>query len=103
MQISGNGGTRNLASILMGLQESDRSGAKSAAAQESKQDQQDQVQISENAKEIQRLKELAEAEDPARKEKVARIEQAIASGTYDVSGQSVADALIKNVLTDTVV
>ena len=103
MQISGNGGARNLAGILLGLQESDRSGAKSSAAQENKQDQQDQVQISENAKEIQRLKELAEAEDPARKEKVARIEQAVASGTYDVSGQSVADALIKNVLTDTVV
>lgn len=103
MQISGNGGTRNLASILLGLQDPDRTGTKPPASQETKPDQQDQVQISDNAKEIQRLKELIDQHNPSRAEKVAHLQQAIANGTYDVSGQAVADALIKHVLTDTVV
>jgi negative regulator of flagellin synthesis FlgM len=103
MQISGNGGARDLANLLLGIQDSDRATNRQAAAPESRQPQQDQVQISQNAKEIQRLTEFASQEDPARADKVAQVQQAIASGTYNVSGQSVADALLRNVLTDTVV
>jgi negative regulator of flagellin synthesis FlgM len=103
MQISGNGGTRDLARLLLGIQEPERTGTNSATARETKQEPQDQVQISEYAKEIERLRELTEQEDPARADKVARIGEAVAGGTYDVSGQAVADALIRHVLTDTVV
>jgi len=53
--------------------------------------------------EMQRLMALALQEDPGRAEKIARIQQAIASGTYAVSGRAVADALIRHVLTDAVV
>ena len=71
--------------------------------QKARQNQQDQAQNSQDDKEIHRLMALALQEDPTRIEKVARIQQAIASGTYDVSGQEVADALIRHVLTDSIV
>jgi negative regulator of flagellin synthesis FlgM len=103
MQISGQGGARDLANLLLGVQDADRTASKPPVVQEVRQQPEDQVQISEYAKEIQRLKALAQEDDPARAEKVAQIQQAIAGGTYNVSGRAVADALIRSTLTDTVV
>lgn len=42
-------------------------------------------------------------DDPARAARLARIQRAIADGTYNVSSQAVADALIRHVLTDALV
>ena len=53
-----------------------------------------------NTKDVQRLMKLALEKGTARAERIAKIRQAIAAGTYDVSDRAVADALIRHVLTD---
>ncbi len=100
MQISGHGKADHLAKLLLGVQDTDGPGAKQPASR--KEAGKDQVHISEQAKELQRIQALAHEPDPARSERVGRIKQAIDSGTYDVSGRKVGDAIIKQVLTDAV-
>jgi negative regulator of flagellin synthesis FlgM len=100
MQISGHGKSDQLAKLLLGVQEAERSGARQAAAH--KEAGKDQVHISEQAKELQRIRALAGEPDRARSERVDRIRQAIDSGTYNVSGRTVGDAILKQVLTDAV-
>ena len=100
IKISRQGKARKLAHILLGVQGTERTAARTPIVQKARQNRQDQVQNSQDVKEIQRLMALALQEDPTRAEKIARIQQAIASGTYDVSGREVADALIRHVLTD---
>lgn len=98
MQISGHGKADHLAKLLLGVQETEGSGGRQAAART--QVGKDEVQISAQAKEFQRIRELANQPDPGRTEHVERIRRALDSGTYDVSGRAVGDALIKQVLTD---
>lgn len=100
MQISGHGKVDHLAKVLLGVHEAESSGARQAAvpAQAGK----DEVRISSEAKELQRIRELASQPDPERAERVERIRQSIDSGTYDVSGRKVGDAILKQVLTDAV-
>jgi negative regulator of flagellin synthesis FlgM len=62
----------------------------------------DQVDISQHAKEMARIKALAEESNPAQAERVEKIRQALDGGTYNVSGRTAADALIRHVLTDAV-
>jgi len=100
MQISGHGKTDHLAKLLLGVQESEAPRAKQSASR--KEAGKDQVQISEQAKELQRIRTLANEPDHARTERVDRIKQSIDNGTYDVSGRKVGDAILKHVLTDTV-
>ena len=100
MQISGHGKADHLAKLLLGVQDVDVVGAKSSPAQ--KEAGKDQVHISEQAKELQRIQALAHEPDLARSERLDRIRQAIENGTYDVSGRKVGDALITQVLTDAV-
>jgi negative regulator of flagellin synthesis FlgM len=100
MQISGHGKADHLAKLLLGVSETDGSGVKEATS--GKEAGKDQVHISEQAKELQRIQALTNEPDPARSERVDRIKQAINSGTYDVSGRKVGDAIIKQVLTDAV-
>ncbi|MBI5410645.1 MAG: flagellar biosynthesis anti-sigma factor FlgM [Nitrospirae bacterium] len=88
-----------MAALLLGVQESDRLSAKRQAGSAPKQDQ---VDISDQAKEIQRIKELVAAPDGARAQHVEQLRQAIDAGTADISGRTVADALIRQVLTDAV-
>ncbi|NGZ08360.1 MAG: flagellar biosynthesis anti-sigma factor FlgM [Nitrospira sp. LK70] len=100
MQISGHGKVDHLAKLLLGVQDSESSGVRQAAV--STQVRKDEVQISAQAKELQRIRELANQPDPERAEHVERIKRALDSGTYDVSGRAVGDALIKQVLTDAI-
>lgn len=100
MQISGHGKADHLAKLLLGVQESEAPSGKQSSSR--KEAGKDQVNISEQAKELQRIQALANEPDHARSERVNRIKQAIDSGTYDVSGRKVGDALIKQVLTDAV-
>lgn len=100
MEISGHGRADQLAKILLGVQPA--SGPSSARSAAHKESGKDQVHISEQAKEMQRIRALGQEPDHERAARVDRIKQAIDSGTYDVSGRTVGDAIIKQVLTDAV-
>jgi len=97
MEISGHGRAQDLAALLLGVQETDRSASRPSASPGPRQDQ---VQISEHAKELRRISSLVYASDDTRAEHVAKLQQALDNGTYDVSGRTVADALLRHVLTD---
>ena len=99
MQISGHGKPDYLAKILLGIQGADGVSAKPLPPQG---EHQDRVQISDRAKEIQRIKALADQPDAAREERIAQISRSVDAGTYSVSGKHVADALIRQTLTDAV-
>jgi negative regulator of flagellin synthesis FlgM len=99
MQISGHGKPDYLAKILLGIQGADGVSAKPLPPQGGHQDR---VQISDRAKEIQRIKALADQPDAAREEQIAQISRSVDAGTYTVSGKQVADALIRQTLTDAV-
>ncbi|HMU28481.1 MAG: flagellar biosynthesis anti-sigma factor FlgM [Nitrospira sp.] len=100
MEISHNGRAADLAKILLGVQETDRTQNKKNASQTTPS--QDRVQISERAKELQRLRAAAEQPDHERDARVGQIQQSVEGGTYNVDGKKVADAIIRNVLTDAV-
>ena len=99
MQITGHGKSDHLAKILLGVQGADGVSAKPLTQQDGRQDR---VQISDRAKEIQRIKALADQPDVTREERIERISRSIDAGTYTVSGKHVADALIRQTLTDAV-
>jgi len=101
MQISGHGKADHLAKLLLGAQETDGVGTKQAAAR--KESGRDQVHISEQAKELQRIRALTTEPDEARREHIDRIRQSLDGGTYQVSGRRVGDALLTHVLTDAVI
>lgn len=100
MQISGHGKVDYLAKVLLGVHEAESSGARQATVRT--QAGKDEVQISPQAKELQRIRELANQPDPERAERVESIRRSLESGTYDVSGRAVGDALVRQVLTDAV-
>lgn len=100
MQISGHGKSDHLAKILLGVQGPDSVNAKSSIPQNGRQDR---VQISDRAKELQRIKTLADQPDVVREERIEQISRSIEAGTYTVSGKIVADALIRQTLTDAVI
>ena len=100
MEISQNGRSADLAKILLGVQETERTTAKTAIPQETATH--DRVQISERAKELQRLRAAAEQPNAERDARVEQIRQSVEGGTYRVDGQKVADAIIRHVLTDAV-
>lgn len=99
MEISGQGRAQDLAALLLGTQDADRTATKPSAGPAP---QRDQVQISEYAKELQRITSLVNVSEDTRAEQIAGIRQALDAGTYDVSGRKVGDALIRQVLTDAV-
>lgn len=100
MEISQSGRAPDLAKILLGVQDTDRTQSKKTASQQAVS--QDRVQISEQAKELQRLRAAAEQPNAERDAKVDRIRQSVEGGTYRVDGKQIADALVRNVLTDSV-
>ncbi|MBX3304482.1 MAG: flagellar biosynthesis anti-sigma factor FlgM [Nitrospira sp.] len=100
MQISGHGKVDHLAKVLLGVHEAENAAARQRTAQPKAGT--DEVQISAQAKELQRIRELVNQPDSVRAEHVDRIKRALDSGTYDISGRAVGDALIKQVLTDAV-
>ena len=100
MEISHNGRAADLAKILLGVQDTERTHNKKTASEGAQS--QDRVQISEQAKELQRLRAAAEQPDAERDARVGQIRQSVEGGTYNVDGKKVADAIIRNVLTDAV-
>ncbi|NGZ95379.1 MAG: flagellar biosynthesis anti-sigma factor FlgM [Nitrospira sp. WS110] len=100
MQISGHGKVDHLAKVLLGVHEAESSGSRQTTART--QAGKDEVQISAQAKELQRIRELANQPDLERAERVESIRRSLDAGTYDVSGRAVGDALVKQVLTDAI-
>lgn len=100
MEISQNGRSADLAKILLGVQESERTHNRKTASQDA--GAQDRVQISEQAKELQRLRAAADQPNAERDAKVDHIRRSVEGGTYTVDGKKVADAMIRSVLTDSV-
>jgi negative regulator of flagellin synthesis FlgM len=99
MEIRGHGRSIDLAKLLLGVQETERS---SEPRGRSSAFDGDRIQISHQAKEIQRIKALAQEPDKARAERIERLRRTIDAGTYTVNGRAVGDALIRYVLTDSV-
>lgn len=99
MQISGHGRAHELANLLLGVQETERPSQQKAKVPGGRQDQ---VDISEHAKEMARIKSLAQQPDAARAERVEQIRRGVDGGTYNVNGKTAADALIRHVLTESV-
>lgn len=100
MEISGHGGANELSRLLLGAQAADRPGEAKPASQAPGNDQ---VALSDRAKELQRIKAIAEAPDVASAARAARVEgikAAIEAGTYQVDSRAVADALIRDRLTE---
>jgi len=100
MEISQNGRSADLAKILLGVHETERTHGKKPASQDA--GTQDRVQISEQAKELQRLRVAADQPNAERDARVDHIRQSVEGGTYAVDGKKVADAMIRSVLTDSV-
>lgn len=99
MRISDNGRAAELASALLGITETERVSSRRSADTPARGDQ---VEISERAKELQRMRALADQPDPGRAERIEAIRQAIESGRYTVASDRVADKIIRDVLTDAV-
>ena len=97
MQISGHVRADQLATLLLGAQEGTPVGSNRPKASEGGKDR---VQISQQAKEIQRIKALADQPDDARAARVEQISRSVESGTYNVSGRKVGDAVIRHALID---
>lgn len=60
----------------------------------------DVVQLSDQSRRIARSQELAYGAPEVREDKVQGIKSQLAAGTYNVSGQAVADALLRRSLTE---
>lgn len=99
MQISGHGRSQDLAKLLLGVQETERSGSRGESG---RSEQRDQVQISEEAKEIHRITTLAKEPDHARAVRIERIRQAVGDGTYRMDAKRTADAIVRHAMTEAV-
>lgn len=97
MQISGHGRADHLATLLLGAQEGASVGSNRRTSSDGRQDR---VQISQQAKEIQRIKALADQPDAAREARIEQISRSVEAGTYNITGRKVADAIIRHALTD---
>lgn len=100
MEISQSGRAPDLARILLGVQDTERTQCKKTSSQQA--GSQDCVQISDQAKELQRLRASAEQPNAERDAKVDQIRQSVEGGTYRVDGKHIADAIVRHVLTDSV-
>ena len=100
MEISQHGRPVDLARILLGVHDTDRTQSKKTTVQPG--ETHDRVQISDRAKELQRLKAAADRPDGQRDAQVDHIRRSVESGTYRVDGKQVAEAIIRTVLTDSV-
>lgn len=101
MEISRHGRIDDLGKLLLGVQSTERSSAKKVAGGDATKGT-DRVEISQAAKDLQRVRELSASESPERTEKVASLKQAVETGTYTVSGRTVSDQLLRHTLLDSV-
>jgi len=60
----------------------------------------DRLSLSEEAREIQRVMELARQAPDVRKEKVEEVKGQLEAGTYHISGEEIAEKLLSRLLVD---
>ena len=60
----------------------------------------DVVQISEHSQEFSRIRQLVDAQPDVRLDRVNKLAKAIDSGTYDVTSEQIAQAIIQKNLID---
>ena len=60
----------------------------------------DVVQISERSQEFSRIRQLVDAQPDVRLDRVNKLAKLIDSGTYDVKGEQIAEAIIQKNLID---
>jgi len=101
MNISDKSPLHDLAGLLAGLQDVSPV-KKQAPAALPTEDTSDQVRISTRAKEFQRAYELVAQAPDIRTEKVAKLQDAISTGTYNVRGEQVATKLITHTILDAI-
>jgi len=101
MNISNTSSLHDLAGLLSGLQDVTKISSKVQKV-EPKQDTKDEVRISTRAKQFQRAYELVAQTPDVRPDKVAPLQDAIKTGTYNVRGEQVANKLIANTILDTI-
>ncbi len=102
MEIHGHGRANELANLLFGVQEpsAQKPGPKASASGAEPQ-RSDTVSLSQQGKLFQKLQEAVHGpDDPGRAAFIASIRDSIANNTYDGNGRKTGDALIRNVLID---
>lgn len=104
MEVHGNGRAKELANLLFGIQETAQPQQSERKGSDSTSDsaRADTVSISREGRTIQRLADLVKAAEPASAGRVAEVRDAIANGTYQVDGRTAGDALIRDVLIESV-
>jgi negative regulator of flagellin synthesis FlgM len=60
----------------------------------------DRVQFSDQSLEFIRIRQLADAAPELRQDRIQRLRQEIERGTYNVSGEDIADAIVRDGLVD---
>ncbi|MDR2442033.1 MAG: flagellar biosynthesis anti-sigma factor FlgM [Deltaproteobacteria bacterium] len=81
--------------VQPGSSGSDKTSAETYASETTASAQSDKVNISERSRLIAKARELATLAPDTRSEKVAELTAKIASGSYQVSSEQVADSIIK--------
>ena len=104
MEVHGNGRAKELANLLFGVQEATQPQQAERKTSDSKTEssRSDTVSISREGRTIQRYADLVKAAEPATAGRVAQVRDAIANGTYNVDGRTAGDALIRDVLIESV-
>lgn len=67
-----------------------------------KTSQEEKVDLSQKAKEIQKIRKLAEEAPEIREEKVAELKQKIEQGGYNIKGEKVAQKILEDFLLDVI-
>ncbi len=110
MEISGNGHANELARLLFGAQEPTRSAqaesqqraVRRANEEGTRARESDRVSISDRGREFQQIQEATQASDPARADRIARIQASVDAGTFDVNGRKTGDSIVRNALIESV-
>ena len=97
MPIDGINYGARLGPVLYAAKSSHSSGSNGKAAASPSRDV---VQISERSEEFSRIRQLVDAQPDVRLDLVNKLAKAIYSGTYDVKGEQIAEAIIQKNLID---
>jgi negative regulator of flagellin synthesis FlgM len=101
MNISDRGHLNDLAGLLSGLNDVQRVSSQPKGTPAPKE-REDQVRISDRAKEFQLLSELVAQTPDVRADKVEKLQAALKSGAYNVRGEQVADKVIAHTILDAI-